>query len=674
MGQCLSGGASKKQDKLKGTQQIGGKTNATKAHTTALAQPTDSAFVGGGFDTILESPSGEVDLPPAADPAHPGASLIRRDTGKEQASPSSSSSSGADSSHPAHSRCGTGLAGGTDGEAVASTSAPTPRRPTASERRQRPGPKGRSSHLGRRRGASSTGNPSDGEADVALPLTAEQMAAVERALSSSQGPGFAKRSSPPPSASAVTGSGLEPLTCEGASTEDPMLGPFGAPAAAAVFAECDDGAVATAMRGTDSMPRAGGGGGGGDSAIAAAAAAAASVEPNAGAFRFDPAFLASLRSGTGSVALPGTGSQLPPQPSRASLAGPSLDTALASAVAEAQAASETPPPSGRRAATAADLPSQGPSRRNGGVAGEASEDGSLRLSAAHSFTAVGRIGSATGPHSGALPPRPDSGAASRVERAAAQPRQRTVDTMQPSLGLGGASLGLGLGLPVPSVGLGASASGAAAVDPGLQTLLSLGLVNAAAYRQARRRGSEAGSAIGTPHAVGPSGPSLAHMSSLGPDYIAAMRGDRKGPGQALSGRQAATEAGGPRRQRRQSFTESGANATQSPTQAQAQAYYLQMPRQPAAEGGRRQRRLSYVESSAVVASKSSFNADQAFGMIRRTGSVTVTGPSQAASAAAAAASYAAFMAAAAAGGGGGAGGQTGAKRGGKQRRTSWVET
>ncbi|KXZ47630.1 hypothetical protein GPECTOR_34g789 [Gonium pectorale] len=107
-------------------------------------------------------------------------------------------------------------------------------------------------------------------------------------------------------------------------------------------------------------------------------------------------------------------------------------------------------------------------------------------------------------------------------------------------------------------------------DHAMQTLLSLGLVNAAAYHKARRRASEAGGS--TPKAAGNS-PSL---NAVG-NFI--MPGPYLPPG-----------------------------ASASPTHAQALA--------PA----RKQRRMSAIEVGCV---RSQFNADEVFGVIRRGTSVAM---------------------------------------------------
>lgn len=206
--------------------------------------------------------------------------------------------------------------------------------------------------------------------------------------------------------------------------------------------------------------------------------------------------------------------------------------------------------------------------------------------------------------------------------------------------------------PLPSIPSGGLAPGAE--DPGIQTLLSLGLVNAAAYRRARQRASEAGgpgAGNAGPGGGTGSGGGGGGGTGSGPQHFAYQQ-------QAMAQMQGGSPRSGVpgRKMRRSSCTE---------------AYGPYAHPQGYGYGGPQSRQLQLLgtmpraEGGNSPGARSHLNADAAFGMVRRTASVAVPKDAQASITAAAAAAAAAVAAAADAQGGGGNSSR------GQQRRTSY---
>ncbi|KAG2446664.1 hypothetical protein HYH02_008234 [Chlamydomonas schloesseri] len=232
-------------------------------------------------------------------------------------------------------------------------------------------------------------------------------------------------------------------------------------------------------------------------------------------------------------------------------------------------------------------------------------------------------------------PRPSSGAHQREAVAAAAANQVAALLQN----------------PLPSIPSGGLTPGAG--DPGIQTLLSLGLVNAAAYRRARQRASEAGGAAaagagGCGGGGAGSGPqSFAYHQQV---YMQAPGGSPGGPpGLGMPGRKV----------RRSSCTE--AYAHQPYVHPQGYGYGAPRNRQ-LQQLGTMSRAAEGANSSGSGSGRSHLNADAAFGMVRRTASVAVPRDAQAAIAAAAAAAAALTAEGQAGGGNSGRG---------RQRRASY---
>ncbi|KAG2435197.1 hypothetical protein HXX76_007280 [Chlamydomonas incerta] len=372
--------------------------------------------------------------------------------------------------------------------------------------------------------------------------------------------------------------------------------------------------------------------------VASGAPAAAPAQRDASAFRFDPALLASLRlAPSGSVS-----SSVPPSdsaygaPADPGTAGPG-DHPRPGAAHHLSFTHHAGRPQGHPSGVVTcseDTDTDGrPSESGPSYAGL----GGVRPSKA-SFTSRPPPGPNSARRRGgeALQPRPSSGA--HLEAVATAAANQVAALLQN---------------PLPSIPSGGLAPGAE--DPGIQTLLSLGLVNAAAYRRARQRASEAGGA-GVAN-VGPGGGGGGGAAGSGPQHfayqqqmmMAQMPGGSPGPG--VPGR----------KMRRSSCTEAYGHGRYAHPQ-QGYGYGSPHNRQlqnlgtmSRAEGG------NSGGGGGGGGGRSHLNADAAFGMVRRTASVAMSKDAQAAIAAAAAAATAAADAQ-------GAGGNSGR---GRQRRMSY---